>query len=118
MESKKKRATTVYIDGERLRAELEKRQLKQTIVSCQIGYEASYLNKCITFNKIARPAINLLQINYGISFDDYKRIEEETKEPQMVEVVQQIGFSEEEQRILYKIIYSAVYEAMKRALSE
>ena len=53
---------------------------------------------------------------YNIKFDDYK-VPEEVTEVEEVKTTE-LTITEEVSKALYDIIYSAVYEAVKRALSE
>lgn len=112
---------TAAINGERLRAELKKRGVNMVTVSTAIGYEASYISAAIRFNKIAKSAILLLQTMYNINPDIYVVKEEpkaEDVKAEVVEVVQHSGLTDDDLEKLYKVIYSAVYKATKRALEE
>lgn len=114
---------TAAINGERLRAELKKRGVNMMTVSTAIGYEASYISAAIRYNKIAKSAILLLQTMYNINPDIYvvkeePKAEEVEVKAEVVEVVQHSGLTDDDLEKLYKVIYSAVYKATKRALEE
>lgn len=110
---------TVAINGEQLRAELKKCGANMMTVSTAIGYEMSYISAAVRHNKIAKSAILLLQTMYNINPDSYLvKKEPEKVETSVVEVVQHSGLTDDDLEKLYKVIYSAVYKATKRALEE
>ncbi len=115
------RGKTVAINGEALRAELKKRGLLGVTVSKAIGYDQTYISHAIRHNTIAKTAMMLLQTMYNINPDIYVVKEEpkpEEVKAEVVEVVQHSGLTDDDFQKLYKVIYTAVYEATKRALSE
>lgn len=117
--NERKRAVT--INGEALRLGLKKRGLLGVTVSKAIGYDQTYISHAIRGNRIAKSAVLLLQTMYNINPDIYVVKEEpkpEEAKAEVVEVVQHSGFTDDDFQKLYKVIYSAVYEATKRALSE
>ena len=112
---------TVAINGEALRLELKKRGILGVTVSKAIGYDQTYISHAIRDNKIAKSATLLLQTMYNINPDIYVVKEEpkpEKVKAEVVEVVQHSGLTADDFQKLYNVIYSAVYEATKRALSE
>lgn len=109
------RIKVINIDGEKLRNEFNVRNITFSSASVKCGYEASYFSKVCNSGKITQPAINLLQANYNIKYDDYK-LTDETAQVEKESV--KFTITDEVSDRLYKIIYSAVYHAMKQALSE
>lgn len=112
---------TVAINGEALRLELRKKGLLGVTVSKAIGYDQTYISHAIRDNRIARSAVLLLQTMYNINLDSYVVKEEpklEEVKAEVTEVVQHVGLTDDDFKKLYNVVYSAVYEATKRALSE
>lgn len=106
------------IDGEKLRAEIEQRGLKISQIERDCGFGQSTFNHYVNKNYITKMAREMIALRYNIQFDTYKKVEEAPQvENQVVEVVQHHSLTEEDWKQLYKVIYSATYEAMKRALS-
>lgn len=111
------RVVSIEIDGEKLRKEFEVRNLKLMDASSKCGFEQSYFSKACRTNKITKPAMNLLQQMFNIRYDDYKIDEPEQIEESEVKE-NPITITEDVSNALYDIIYSAVYEAVKKAWSE
>lgn len=107
-------AKSFEIDGEKLRAEFKKRNLTLAQVERECGFGQSTVSNYCSKNYVTNVVREMLALRYNIQFDTYKKVEDEA--PQ-VEVVPQHIFTEEDWERLYKVIYSATYEAMKIALS-
>lgn len=108
------------INGEALRAEFKARGVTLMDASIKIGYEASYLSKATRDGLMPKSTMLLLQAMYNIDPEIY-RVKSEPKEKvetSVVEVVQHSGLTDDDLEKLYKVIYSAVYKATKRALEE
>lgn len=115
----KNRVIREPINGEALRAEFKTRGVKLMDASVKIGYEESYLSKAIRQGLMPKSTMLLIQAMYNIDPEIYLIKEEPEKvETSVVEVVQHSGLTDDDFQKLYKVIYSAVYEATKRALSE
>lgn len=113
-----RRSRTFDIDGDKLRAEFKKRQLSFSQVERDCGFGQSTVSHFCTKHYISKIAVEMFAMKYNIQFDTYKKVEETPKvENPVVEVVQNPMFSEEDWKQLYKVIYSATYKAMIRALS-
>lgn len=112
----RKKAAVVVINGEKLRKEFAVRKLKMCHVSKECGFAKSYFSQCTRLGKIGKPAIALLDRMYNIRLDDYDvNVEDGTRTESInTEPV----LTEEVSKALYDIIYSSVYEAVKKALSE
>ena len=111
------RVVSIEIDGEKLRKEFEVRNLKLMDASNKCGFEQTYFSKSCRMNRITKPAMNLLQQMFNIRYEDYK-----IDEPEQIEETEvkenPITITEDVSKALYDIIYSAVYEAVKKAWSE
>ena len=112
------KAVSIVINGAKLRNEFAVRKLFMSEVSEKCGFEKSYFSKCIREGKIGKPAVTLLDRMYNIKFEDYRI--DDVREMQKTESSdsESLAITEEVSKVLYDIIYSAVYEAMKKALSE
>ncbi len=105
------------INGEKLREEFKKRNLKAAQVEKECGFGQSVVNHYIAKNYISKLAKEMFAVKYNIPFEAYKVDEPKEEKKEVVEVVQHTTFSEEDWKQLYKVIYSATYEAMKHALA-
>ena len=115
----KSRVIREPINGEALRAEFKTRGVTLMDASLKIGYEASYLSKAIRQGLMPKSTMLLIQAMYNIDPEIYLiKDEPEKVETSVVEVVHHTGLTEEDFQKLYKVTYTAVYEATKRALSE
>ena len=111
------RGKTYYkIDSNKLREQLDLRKLPLTKTSQSIGYSHAYLSNTLRNGKISMAGVKLLQAEFNIQPDSYLLPSEETekaeKKPEYV-----IG-SDDFWKKAYQVFYGAVYQAMKRALSE
>lgn len=118
-----KKITSVEIDGEKLRKEFIIRNLLFSDVASSCGFEKSYFSKACRFNRISKPAINLIDRIYNIKYEDYKIddpidevVADEVKTVDNSFTITEI--TEGASKALYDIIYSAVYEAVKKAWAE
>lgn len=116
----KPRAVREVINGEALRAEFKARGVTLMDASIKIGYEASYLSKTIRQGLMPKSTMLLIQAMFNIDPEIYRVKPEPEKnvETSVVEVVQHSGLTDDDLEKLYKVIYSAVYKATKRALEE
>jgi len=101
------------IDGQKLREEFKKRNLSYAQAERECGFGQSVLSHYCTKNYITKMAREMLALRYNIPFDAYKKVDEQN-EPI---VVQHTSFTDDDWKRLYEVIYSATYEAMRRALS-
>ena len=107
----------IKIDGDKLYQQIKERGLTPAKICRDVGVNSGYFSNAKFRSSMANMMIVLLESRYGIPRDTYVVTEEE--EVNVVEVVQHDDFfSDENQQKLYKLVYSAVYNAMKRALSE
>ena len=113
-------ANMVKIDGEKLYKEIRERGLTTVKLCKDLGVNSGYFSNAKYRGAIANLAVVALESRYGIMRDSYI-IKEEDTAVQVVEVVKEKEtdfFSEENMQKFYQVIYSAVYEAVKKAWSE
>lgn len=99
----------VMIDGKKLQAELKKRGVSFASASKELGFGVTYLTNSASRGYMRTAAIKALFAEYNINPDAYVLKESEPAE----EKVAAVDYNE-----LYKVIYTAVYEAVKKAWSE
>lgn len=103
------RTKVMKIDGEKLTEELKKRGVSKSTASKEIGMGENYLSNVTHRNKITQIGAIALQKVYNIDPEAYELKDAKTEpkpEPEK-------SFDED---ALYRIIYTAVYNAMKTAL--
>lgn len=113
--------SSIKIDGQKLRDIFKKRGLYMRDVSRTCGYEDCYFSKAVNNHKMSKTASIVLQDRYKIYPDDYapdKDVVPVEVETVIESVKPEPVISEDTAKLLHKIIYSAVYEAMKKALTE
>lgn len=105
----------IVIDGEKLRNVLKNREIAQNEVSRALGYSSNYLSMCLRANKVRKNVIEYLWREHGIK----PILFVPTKEPEKndIQTISEMP-SDEFFKELHKVIYSAVYEAVKKAWSE
>ena len=86
--------TLLQIDGERLRKALESRNLTSQKASIEIGCNESYISKSILNNRISKPVIQLLELKYGITWDEYKVEKKKVVKTKSTEEMEQHNNSE------------------------
>ena len=119
MDTRTSPVNMIKIDGDKLYAQLKERGLFPSKIAAEVGVNSGYFSNAKYRGSMANMMIVLLESRYGIPRDTYVIKEEVESEQPVVEVISREDFfTEENQKTLYKIIYSAVYNAMKLALSE
>lgn len=78
-------AKTVTIEGKKLWKLLTDRKINMRAASADCGMSANYISNCCGYNYINLAAAKLLEINYGISLDEYKFVEPEPEPEKPVE---------------------------------
>lgn len=66
------RTSLLQINGEKLKKELDDRNLSAPKVSIEIGYNDGYMAKCIRDNCIPKSVQQLLELKYDIKSEDIK----------------------------------------------
>lgn len=107
--------TKIYhVNPDKLSRELEKRNLKMSVASREIGFSDSYFTNVMKRGVISRAAAKALENAYNIRLADYKL---EKAAPEPVAPPAPVQFELDYVR-LRNIIYEAVYSAVKKAWSE
>lgn len=108
--------TMIEIDGEKLRAEIFKRGLTFANASKELGHANTYIGNVIARGLIPSHAAILLKSLYNIDLDSYKKPEIYHQESFIEKLQQQEPILDYDR--LWKVIYTAVYEAIKKARTE
>ena len=109
------------INAEALKKELKKRGLTASEASRKIGYKCpTALSKAMSSASMTPMAVTALQREYNIDPNLYviKEEEPEVKEEKAVSPTIEIEKFADIRDDLYRVIYGAVYAAVKKALSE
>lgn len=106
----------IQIDPDKLTTEFEKRNLVKGDVSEAMGHNRNYMSDTIRRKTISKHAVVFLHKNYNIDLKDYEVIQEEKREenPKPEEVF----LKDMTNKQAYRLIYSAVYHAVKKAWAE
>lgn len=104
----KRKNKMVLIDGERLRRQLERRAIKPSAASTEMGFSDHYLSQVMYRGAISPQGVTLLENLYNIKPGDYVAFATEETE----------RGKQEEPEVLYRLVYEAVYKAVKIALQE
>ena len=107
----------IKIDGNKLYEQFKERGLVTAKICNDVGVNSGYFSNAKHRGRMANMMIVVLESRYGIPRDTY--VITEKSEQSVVEVIpKEDFFTDENRRILYKIVYSAVYNAVKLALNE
>lgn len=112
------------IDKEKFRKEITRRGLSLTEASLEIGRASSYLSNIICEGNINKATITVLEKLYNLHYEAYKQTEsvpesaqtETSEEPPKGQMTFQLPSMTKDE--FWKVIYTAVYEAVKKAWSE
>ena len=107
-------AKMVKIDKTKLDNELRKRGLTNTDVSKELGFHNGYISDAMHRERIGVVVLRMLEVLYNISPDSYV-IEDKKEKIEIVdnELKETINYEK-----LYNLVYTAVYEAVKKAWAE
>lgn len=109
MATKKENRKAIEINKTKFYDSLERRGLKLTHCSVEMGFGRSTLGMAVATGRITPTQSILLEKLYGIKKEEYEAIEEtKKKKPE----------SKADMNDFYKTIYTAVYNAMKQAWKE
>ena len=103
----------VAIDKEKLQKCFKRRGVTQAEVQRIIGVGTTYFSSSFETNRISVLVADALEAKFNIKKEEY--VPEEVTVPVNESVTPVLTADDWEH--LYKVIYSATYEAMKRALS-
>lgn len=113
---------TVYpVNGDKLRLCIAKKGLKITFASAQMGFNNNFLSDCARRGFISAVGKVSLESLFGIRYEDYMvEPEKEPEAPAEPEAPKAMEWNPPREfwTALYDHIYSAVYEAVKKAWSE
>ncbi len=104
----------VEIDSEKLYQIFNERGLMVTSIAKEIGVNTGYFSNAKTRGSMSELVVTALEVHYNIPRSKYVIVHEEEKP----EVKQDRLFTEKDKVALYELIYSAVYNAMKKVLNE
>jgi len=109
----------IKIDPDKLTKEFEKRNLMKGDVSEEMGHNRNYFADIIRRGTIPKPAVVFLMKNYNISPEEYTPDEKKAEEhPEKKQKPEEVFLKDMTDKQAYRLIYSAVYHAVKRAWSE
>lgn len=109
--------TKIEINPDKFNLILTQRGINKGDLAEEMGHGRNYFSDIIRRKTIPRPAIVYLQRHYNIDPKEYQAAEEKpvenSKEPKP-----DVPITELTDRQLYRVIYSAVYHATKKAMEE
>lgn len=109
----------VDISGIKLEAAILSRGMTMQYVSEELGYNPNFMSNCKSRNCMNKAVIVGLQSRFGISFDEYKIDEPpaivKALEADPEEMLQAITVEPIDYDRLWKLVYTATLEAMKKA---
>lgn len=116
------RSNQVIIDGQALAKILKDRGIAVTKASEEVGYHFSNLGRCIKTNHMSKNMAYGIELRYGIPREKFVIPEEKTEPEQMaidlVPVDKEKPVDPIDYEKLWKVIYTATYEAVKKAWNE
>lgn len=111
------RATTRQIDGEKLRYEMNRRDLKLANVSIELGHKSDYMTGIIKSGKLTDATAVMLERLYNIRMEDIRIPAYETPEQIPGQTAFDLNTNQISEKKLEQIIYSALmraYDDIKR----
>ena len=111
----------VEISGIKLEAAIASRGMTMQYVSEELGYNPSFIANCKNRNQVNKAVIVGLQSRFGIALDEYKAEEPPAivkaleADPENEEMLQAITVEPIDYDRLWKLVYTATLEAMKKA---
>lgn len=106
-------AKVTNINSMNLLCELEKRNLKNSDVSEELGFKRGYIKDALRRGRISNGAIKMLEVLYNIKPDSYCVIDAKQEKSVVEEKESVIDYDR-----LRETIYDAVYWAVKKAWAE
>lgn len=107
----------IKFDSEELYKIFRERGLQSSKLAKEMGVNQSYFSNAKKRGTINEMAVLLLESKYNIPRSRYVIAEGQKKEEDN-NVEQKTNITEEMKKELYEILYSAVYEGVKKALNE
>lgn len=124
------RNTSVKIDGAKLRKMFKERNLTTAEVSRELGFNESWLSRCLNHDYMTKIAVRGIELRYGIRGDDYiipePKPEPEREDNQIEMVLEQDVKAEpidydklanalRDKVIDYQKLFATIYEAVRKA---
>lgn len=106
-----KETNMMPIDGKKFESALKRRGIPMQQASREIGFASSYLGNCVALGRIRKAAVHTLKSLYNIEYNDIAPDSKTEEKHEPTNPVIDYG-------MMYKTIYGAVYEAVKKALAE
>ena len=108
-------AKMIQIESTLLEEELKKRNLNKRDVSRKLGHGPGYISDALNRRRISESASLVLKIYYDIDPESYTRKEPQKQKAETTPELENVGGGNGlDYNRLHKIIYSAVYMALKR----
>lgn len=102
----------LQVDIDKLYAIFKKRGLYSTYVAKEIGVNASYFSNVKARGTLSELVATSLEVKYNIPRAEYlSQVEKESTKTENI-------LTQKDKVVLYELIYSAVYNAMKKVLNE
>lgn len=112
------RSNQIKINGQALAKILKERGLAVTKVSEEVGYHYSNLGRCIKDNQMAKNMAMSIELRYGIPREKFV-IPDEPEQMAIESVTPDEKHADPiDYEKLGKVIYMAVYEAVRKAWNE
>ena len=105
----------IDIDGAKFKKEVYKKNYNLSSLGVKLGYSHGYLNWWVRDDKLPLGLAYQIEAEIGIPIERYKKKEEPTVIEQPAQQAQ-ASLTKQDLDNLYEVIYSAVHEAMKKAL--
>lgn len=112
------RKTSFPIDPEKLRKEIEKRNMPLREVSYEVGASADYMSGVLKTGRISPQVAELMKLKFNLPYEDYKP---EQTAPRALETPERVNGQMQFQpqiTIDYKQLYMIIYAAAKNALKD
>lgn len=106
----------IEVDSSKLRKAFEKRNLSYSDIMEVSGLTKNSILNYLKRGEVSKQFLAVMEAVYNIKYDDIKPVE--TVSPEVVEVQPAYPVPTFDYDKLYKIIYSATYEAVKAAWKE
>lgn len=100
------------VDGKKMKKLFSERNILLATASKKMGYASNYLSCANNRGELSAAAAHLLQAYFNSYPEAYAPDKEQAEAPK------EVNTTLTDYKQLYQVIYTAVYEAMKKALNE
>ena len=109
--------TVVKIDGDKLRRELEKRNLTQQAASRELGFAGNFISNAVRRGSVSKSAMKAIELAFNISQEDIEpaQPQQEPKpqpQPQQIEMDMPAGLTYQEVALAVAEGIRAAFEVM------